>query len=79
MQRSARTRRRLLAATLAAAVVPTYAQGVPAAIERVKRAVVAIGTYQRTRTPPFRFLGTGFAVGDGKLIATNAHVLPAVL
>ena len=29
--------------------------------------------------PQFRFLGTGFAVGDGTLAATNAHVIPATL
>jgi S1-C subfamily serine protease len=40
---------------------------------------VAIGTYQATRVPQFQFRGTGFVVGDGALVATNAHVLPAVL
>jgi S1-C subfamily serine protease len=50
-----------------------------ATIERVKASVVAVGTFERTRTPQFQFLGTGFAVGDGTLIATNAHVLPKVL
>jgi len=49
---------------------------VPAAIERVKPSVVGIGTFQKTRAPAFRFLGTGFAVGDGSTIVTNAHVLP---
>lgn len=44
-------------------------------IARVRLSVVAIGTFRRTRTPAFRFLGTGFAVGDGSLIATNAHVV----
>ena len=34
-----------------------------------------MGTYLATRSPPFLFRGTGFAVGDGTLIATNAHVL----
>ncbi len=29
--------------------------------------------------PQFRFLGTGFAVGDGTLAATNAHVIPSTL
>jgi S1-C subfamily serine protease len=51
----------------------------PRTIERVKAAIVAVGTFQRTRSPPFRFLGTGFAVGDGATIATNAHVVPPKL
>ncbi len=48
-------------------------------IARVKSAVVAVGTFQRTRSPQFRYLGTGFAVGDGSLVATSAHVLPEAL
>jgi len=52
------------------------AQRSASAIERVKDAVVAVGTYQRMRSPQFNFRGTGFAVGDGTLVATNAHVLP---
>lgn len=48
-------------------------------IERVKRSVVAVGTFERTRSPQFQFLGTGFAVDDGSLIVTNAHVLPRLL
>ena len=48
-------------------------------VERVKVSVVAIGTYERTRNPAFAFRGTGFAVGDGSWIATNAHVLPPTL
>lgn len=47
-----------------------------AAILRVKPSVVAVGTYQPTRNPAFNFRGTGFVVGDGLLVATNAHVLP---
>ena len=62
----------LLAASAAAA-------DAPGTIARVKGSVVAIGTYERTRTPPFQFFGTGFAVGDGSLVVTNAHVLPPVL
>lgn len=42
----------------------------------MKPAIVAVGTYQETRNPRFRFLGTGFAVGEGDIVATNAHVLP---
>jgi serine protease Do len=48
-------------------------------IERVKGSIVAVGTFERTRVPAFQFRATGFAVGDGSLIATNAHVLPAIL
>jgi S1-C subfamily serine protease len=48
-------------------------------IDRVRASVVAIGTLERTRTPQFQFLGTGFVVGDGTIIATNAHVVPPVL
>ena len=50
-----------------------------ATIERIKPAIVAVGTYQKTRNPPFIFRGTGFAVGNGTLVATNAHVIPAQL
>jgi len=47
----------------------------PDAIARVKASVVAVGTVQKLRSPQFQFMGTGFAVGDGTLIATNAHVI----
>ena len=45
----------------------------------IKPSVVAIGTFQRTRSPAFKFLATGFAVADGLTIATNAHVVPTTL
>jgi len=62
------------------AVVPSPADAqAKEAIERVKPSIVAIGTFQTTRVPQFRFLGTGFAVGDGTLAATNAHVISATL
>lgn len=48
-------------------------------VPRIKHSVVAVGTYQRTRSPAFRFLGTGFVIGNGRLVATNAHVLPEAL
>lgn len=48
-------------------------------IARVKRSVVAVGTFARGRTPGFQFRGTGFAIGTGATIVTNAHVLPATL
>ncbi|MEO9135636.1 MAG: serine protease [Casimicrobiaceae bacterium] len=48
-------------------------------IARVKPSVVAVGTFERERSPPFQFRGTGFAVENGTTIVTNAHVLPGVL
>lgn len=45
-------------------------------IERVKLSIVAVGTFERLRSPQFSFSGTGFVVGNGLLVATNDHVLP---
>jgi len=56
---------------------PVAASDVADTIARVKQSVVAVGTFERGRSPPFQFRGTGFAVGDGTTIVTNAHVLPA--
>lgn len=64
--------------TLALVSVNSVA-GLPETIAQVKPGVVAVGTVQNTRTPPGKFLGTGFVVGDGRHIVTNAHVLPALL
>jgi S1-C subfamily serine protease len=49
------------------------------AIEGARPSILAIGTFQRARSPAFRFAGTAFAVGNGDLVVTNAHVLPATL
>jgi serine protease Do len=62
-----------------AASLPALADNTVSTIERIKGSVVAVGTFERTRAPAFQFRATGFAVGDGSLIATNAHVLPATL
>jgi S1-C subfamily serine protease len=59
-----------------ACAVSARAADVYETIARVKRSVVAVGTYQPGRSPPFQFRGTGFVVGDGNTIATNSHVLP---
>ena len=60
------------AATVVAAELPDL-------IDRIKPSIVVIGTYSKTRSPAFVMRGTGFVVGDGTLVATNAHVVPAVL
>ncbi len=45
----------------------------------VKPAIVGIGTFNKTRSPPMDFMGTGFAVRDGLHVITNAHVIPEVM
>ena len=64
----------VLASAVGATALAARAQP-PDTIARVKASVVAVGTVQKLRTPQFQFLGTGFAVGDGTLVATNAHVV----
>jgi len=63
-----------LLATLLSVAAPAAAD-LPELISRVKPSVVVVGTHQRTRSPQFVMRGTGFAVGDGRLVATNAHVV----
>ena len=46
----------------------------PDMLKQIKPAVVAVGTYMPTRNPRAVFLGTGFAVADGRHVVTNAHV-----
>lgn len=48
-------------------------------IARIKPSIVAVGTFVPMRNPQFEFRGTGFAVADGSLIATNNHVIPPIL
>jgi S1-C subfamily serine protease len=69
--------RRLLLC-LAVLLAPTFSPAAELAdtIERIKPAIVVVGTHAKLRSPPFMMRGTGFAVGDGTLIATNAHVVP---
>jgi serine protease Do len=45
-------------------------------IAKVKPSVVLVGTYKSTNSPRFSLRGTGFVVGNGNMVVTNAHVLP---
>ncbi len=58
---------------------PLHAAELIKIIEKIKPSVVGVGTFEQTRSPPINFLGTGFAVGDGRHVITNAHVVQAVL
>ena len=47
-------------------------------IEQIKPSIVVVGTYKKTNSPQFVLRGTGFVIGNGNLVATNAHVVPEV-
>ncbi len=48
-------------------------------VEKIKPSIVAIGTVQPARRPPAKFEASGFVVGQGRQVITNAHALPAFL
>lgn len=45
-------------------------------IALAKPSIAAVGTFNALDNPRFGFRGTGFVVGDGNFLVTNAHVLP---
>lgn len=78
------SRRRAVLALLAACALPAVLHGaaahaadLTAVVPAVKRSVVGVGTFERTRSPATVFVGTGFVVGDGLSVITNSHVVPA--
>lgn len=72
--------RRLLAGGVAACMlVPAAGADLTAVVPTVKRSVVGVGTFERTRSPSTVFFGTGFVTGDGLDVITNAHVVPEKL
>ncbi len=71
------TRRLLLCAAAACCGRQAWAADLPTLVAAAKASVLPVGTYSATDSPRFGFRGTGFVVGDGTLLATNFHVLPA--
>ncbi|MBL0089971.1 MAG: trypsin-like peptidase domain-containing protein [Ideonella sp.] len=64
---------------IASCALATSASAAGTLIELVEQAspsVVAVGTYDPLKSPRFNFRGTGFIVGSGTQVVTNAHVLP---
>ena len=47
----------------------------PEHISQIKPSIVAIGLLNPTASPRITLLGTGFATGNGKQIATNYHII----
>lgn len=78
---SLRRGRRAAVTSLVTAVLlcPLAAHAAGDVVELVrasKPSVLAIGIYNATAAPRLTFRGTGFVVGDGTQVVTNAHVLP---
>ena len=78
---AARTRRRRWLATAVAAccaslVAPAWAVDLRPLMRSVRDSVLPVGTFSPLNSPRFSFRGSGFVVGDGTLLLTNAHVLP---
>jgi S1-C subfamily serine protease len=74
-------RRSMVLALATVALVATLparaADPLPGVIDRIRPSVQAVGFYKETQNPRFGFRGTAFAVGDGTLMVTNAHVVQA--
>ncbi|NML14766.1 S1C family serine protease [Azohydromonas caseinilytica] len=68
-----------VAALLLAGSLPPAMAQLTALIPKVKPAVVVVGSWRATDNPRLGFRGTGFVVGDGRRVLTNAHVLPEAL
>lgn len=75
-------RRRLLHGGLLWPLAPGLLAAAPAradladVVATIRPSLVPVGTFSATESPRFGFRGTGFAIGDGTLVATNHHVLP---
>ncbi|OYU99285.1 MAG: serine protease [Burkholderiales bacterium PBB5] len=70
------TRRTAGTALLAALAWPTVQAGLPEVVATAKPSVLPVGLFNALSSPRFTFRGTGFAVADGRVLATNAHVVP---
>lgn len=69
----------LATSVMCIASVSAGARDLPDTVAAIKPSIVGVGTVEDTRSPPASFRGTGFAVGDGRYVVTNAHVIPQVL
>jgi len=81
LRASLQARRRFLLGGGALALSGGLANGnaradLPALVSTSRGAVLPVGTFNALASPRFDFRGSGFVVGDGNLLITNAHVLP---
>jgi serine protease Do len=70
------SRRGVAALALSIGLVQGALAGLVEVVEAARPSVLAVGTVNALKSPRFSFRGTGFVVGDGNHLITNAHVLP---
>jgi serine protease Do len=68
--------RRVFCFFLGLLVSPFVCADLADTVERIKPSIVVVGTYKKTNSPQFVLRGTGFVIGNGNIVATNAHVVP---
>lgn len=71
---------RLAGLLLALACLPALARAaaLPDLIDAVRPSIVGVGTHDPLGAPRFTLGATGFVVGDGLTVVTNAHVIEPV-
>ena len=65
-------------------VLPVCAASLPDVIDKIRPSIVGVGTVYPLRQPnrkgdPVAYRGTGFVIGNGRQVITNAHVIPEKL
>mgnify|MGYP001818301377 CR=1 FL=1 len=74
----------VVAAVVFVAMPASRASSLPDVIDRVRPSIVGVGTVYPPRQPnrkgdPVVYRATGFVVGNGRQVITNAHVIPEKL
>ncbi len=59
--------------------LPVQAADLADTVDKMRASIVAVGTVQPAGRPPAKFHATGFVVGEGRQVVTNAHALPDFL
>ena len=65
----------VLLAIILAFASHTHSHSIIPVVAKVKTSVVGVGVYDAMGAQTHQLTGTGFAFGDGSLIATNYHVV----
>ncbi|MBW8191606.1 serine protease [Neiella marina] len=77
LSKAARYIRWILVITISLSASPVHAHNpLPKTILKVKPSIVGIGLHDPRSAPKTTLSATGFVIGNGQLVATNAHAIP---